>query len=106
VPDDRVQVLKKTNGLQVVQRSAVGVYYATLNTKKPPLDDVRVRQAINYAVDKNTLITLAIGGQGKPATSLVASAFGVYDPGVKKYPYDPEKAKSLLKAAGQDKGFT
>jgi peptide/nickel transport system substrate-binding protein len=57
-------------------------------------------------VDKNKLLKLAVGGQGKPATSLVASAFGVYDPNVQKYPYDFAKAKSLLQAAGADKGFS
>jgi len=106
VPDNQVTFLRKASGIQVVQRSAVGVYYATLNTKKPPLNDVRVRQAINYGVDKEKLIKLAVGGQGKPATSLVASAYGDYDPNVQKYPYDLAKAKALLKAAGADKGFS
>lgn len=106
VPDNRVNYLRKASGIQVIQRSAVGVYYATLNMKKPPLNDVRVRQAINYGVDKEKLIKLAAGGQGKPATSLVASAYGAYDPNVQKYPYDFAKAQSLLRAAGADKGFT
>lgn len=106
VPDDQVKSLEKASGIEVVQQPAVGVYYANLNTQKAPLTDVRVRQALNYAVDKNALVQLAIGGQGKPAKSIVGSAYGPYfDPTVPAYEYDPEKAKSLMAAAGQSGGF-
>ncbi len=79
---------------------AAGVYYANLNHKMKPLDDLRVRQAISYAVDRESIVDLVLDGQGKPATSLLASAFGDYNPDVEPYTYDPEKAKALLAEAG------
>lgn len=105
VPVDKIKSLANETGLKVVKRPAVGVDYCYINTTLKPLDDVRVRQAINYAVDKDKLITLVLDGQGKPAVSPLASAFGAFNPNVTKYTYDPDKAKSLLKEAGVDKGF-
>src|SRR5579884_3998992 len=105
LPVDKIKELETYPGLKVVKRPAVGVDYCYINTTLKPLDDVRVRQAINYAVDKDKLITLVLDGQGKPAVSPLASAFGDFNPNVMKYPHDPEKAKSLLTAAGVDKGF-
>ena len=58
------------------QRS--GVYWAYFNQSIKPLDNVRVRPAINYAVDKDALVQLVLDGNGTPATSALASAFGDY----------------------------
>lgn len=105
VPDNQVSTLQDLDDIQIIQRAASGTYYAYLNTTVAPLDDVRVRQAINYAVDKETLVKLAISGQGKPADSLVGSAFGAYDGSVEKYEFDLDKAKALMEEAGQSEGF-
>ncbi len=108
VPVDKIGALKRNPDLSVYTRSAVGVYYSYINTKIKPLDDVRVRKALNYAVDKEKIIALVLDGNGKPAHSAVGSAFGYYDPATEKigYAHDPDKAKALLKEAGQDGGFS
>jgi peptide/nickel transport system substrate-binding protein len=105
VPIDKIRSLEETQGVSVYTRPAVGVYYAYLNTKQAPLDNVLVRQAINYAVDKDAIVQLVLDGNGVPATSALASAFGDYNPNVPTYPYDPEKAKALLAEAGLADGF-
>lgn len=74
-----------------------------INTKKGKLADVRVRQALNYAVDKETLAKTLYLGYAVPADGqlLTKGHFG-YNPEVKAYPYDPAKAKALLKEAGAE----
>jgi peptide/nickel transport system substrate-binding protein len=105
MPVDKIKSLESEPGIKVVKRDAVGVFYANLNTKIAPMDDVRVRQAINYAIDKEKLISLVLDGQGKPAISPVASAFGAFDPTVTQYTYDPDKAAALMEEAGHESGF-
>jgi peptide/nickel transport system substrate-binding protein len=106
VPTDKINSLSSESGIKVVTRPAVGVYYACLNQKIPPLDDLKVRQAINHAIDRDSLVSLVLDGNGTPATSVLASAFADYDPNLTQYPYDPDKAKALMAEAGQEAGFT
>jgi peptide/nickel transport system substrate-binding protein len=74
-----------------------------LNYKLAPTNDLRVRQAINYAVDKEAIIKNVLFGAGTPSKSVIASdTFGGKDSGY--YKYDPEKAKALLKEAGVANG--
>ena len=71
-----------------------------INNKKKPLDDLRVRQAIAYAIDRKAIIDGAMNGLGTP----IGSHLTPNDPGyvdlTGQYPHDPEKAKALLKEAG------
>jgi len=72
-----------------------------INIDNPPLDDVRVRQALNYAVDKEALAEALYGGYAGVAQGqiLTSGHFG-YNPDVTAYPYDPAKAQELLEEAG------
>lgn len=74
-----------------------------INANKGKLADVRVRQALNYAVDKDALAQSLYLGYAVPADGqiLTKGHFG-YNPNVKAYPYDPDKAKALLKEAGAE----
>jgi peptide/nickel transport system substrate-binding protein len=105
VPTDKIRSLQNEDGIVVVTRPAVGVYYAYLNMQVEPFGDVRVRQAVNHAVDRDAIVQLVLDGNGTPATNMLASAFGDYKPDVTQYPYDPEKAKALLAEAGLADGF-
>lgn len=80
-----------------------GIY---LNISKPPLNDIRVRQAIAHAIDSKTLVNEVIGNDAGsvPKGPVTTGYFGAADVGI--YNYDPEKAKELLKEAGYDKGLT
>jgi len=81
------------------------VYMIGMNTFKAPLNDVRVRQALNYAVDKQSLLRAFWDGQGQVLGSAVSpSSFG-YTSSVKPYPYNPQKAKELLAEAGYPQGL-
>jgi peptide/nickel transport system substrate-binding protein len=71
-----------------------------------PLADARVRQALNYAVNKSAIIENLFQGLTTPATQGVShQAFG-FNPNLEPYPYDPEKAKALLKDSGYPDGFS
>jgi peptide/nickel transport system substrate-binding protein len=76
------------------------VYYVTLANNKPPFDDVRVRQALNYAVDTDAIIKAVVGGYATKATGIIAPSIKGYTDKVAKYHYDPAKAKALLAEAG------
>ena len=76
-----------------------------LNTKSKPLDDIRVRQALNYATDREALVRTQLRGFGTPANSPLAPADFAYDPQTRGYPYDLERAKALLAKAGYPNGF-
>jgi peptide/nickel transport system substrate-binding protein len=75
-------------------------------TQDSPLKDVRVRQALNYAVDKKTIISRLIGASGEETVALLTSRDFGFNPDVKAYPYDPGKARQLLAAAGYPNGFS
>jgi ABC-type transport system substrate-binding protein len=98
IPDlDR---LKRRRGLKVVSALGSQQYYIAINNRKPPLNDVRVRWALNYAVDKEGIIRTALLGTAKIATAVYINTTvdGYVYAGT--YPYDPERAKKLLDEAG------
>src|SRR5258708_37032672 len=75
-----------------------------LDMRYPPFDKKLVRQAANYAINKQSIIQKLMGGLGtQVATNVQPAAFG-FDPDVKPYPYDPKKAKELLAQAGYPRG--
>ena len=78
-----------------------------LNNTVAPFDDVRVRQALSYAVDKQGIIDIAFDGYGSPIGTSIYPAFGKYfdESLVGYYPHNVEKAKSLLAEAGYPDGF-
>lgn len=98
IPD--IQRFKSVRGFKVQQELGSQQYYITINTRKPPLNDVRVRQALNYAVDKEGIIRTVFLGLAKPATAVyINSTVDGYSPGG-SYPYDPNRARQLLDEAG------
>ncbi|NLK08965.1 MAG: ABC transporter substrate-binding protein [Firmicutes bacterium] len=81
------------------------IFIVLTTTDGGPLADKRVRQALNYAVDKEAIVRALLGGYGYVlASPLPNNAFG-FDPTLQSYPYEPEKAKQLLKEAGFQEGF-
>jgi peptide/nickel transport system substrate-binding protein/oligopeptide transport system substrate-binding protein len=78
--------------------------YITMNVKMKPFDDVRVRKAVNMAINKDRIIQI-INGRAIPANQPLPSRIPGYDPNYKGYPYDVAQAKDLLKQAGLADGF-
>lgn len=79
------------------------VAFVWIGEDQAPLNDLRVRQAINYALDREGIIKSVFAGIGTPASQLVIKGINGYNPDLKPWPYDPSKAKQLLaqaKAAG------
>lgn len=94
-------------GGRVLSVPAGTVYTLALNTTKPnsPFADIRVRQAVNYAVDKDQIVRAlyrnAVTPSGQPAASVIAG----FDPAIAPFPYDPPRARALLADAGYANGF-
>lgn len=96
---DAVKLLGDDPGLQVLQFPGSNVNLLTINCSQPPLNDVRVRQAIASAVDREGLIRDLLLGQGKIAHSIIPEESWAYTPGT-TYTFDPATAKRLLDEAG------
>ncbi|MSO93871.1 MAG: ABC transporter substrate-binding protein [Rhodospirillales bacterium] len=97
--------MKKDPALQVMEQEGLNVGYLAFNTEKKPFNDKRVRQALNYAVNKQAIIDAVFLGTGKAATNPIPPTIWSYNEKVKDYPYDPAKAKALLAEAGYPNGF-
>jgi peptide/nickel transport system substrate-binding protein len=106
IPAFMVPQLSKSKDLEIQSPTSLRVVFFPINTlKEGPLQDKRVRQALNYAIDKEAIIKGILKGSAIQTPTIVSPlAFG-YDGSIKPYPYDPEKAKALLKEAGYEKGF-
>ncbi|MBC8028803.1 MAG: ABC transporter substrate-binding protein [Pyrinomonadaceae bacterium] len=96
---DAVKLLGEDPNLQVLQFSGSNLNLLTINCSQPPLNDVRVRQALAYAVDREGLIRDLLLGQGKIAHSILPEESWAYITG-QTYSFDPTKAKMLLDEAG------
>ncbi|MCB2108980.1 MAG: hypothetical protein KDE14_14825 [Rhodobacteraceae bacterium] len=104
-----IQLIEQDGGKSFTGKDAGVLGVTFVLSKLPdghPLKDKRVRQALNYAVNKQAYIDTVFGGQTVVASQpAVESSFG-YNPDLEPYPYDPEKAKALLAEAGFADGFS
>ncbi|MEV4198022.1 ABC transporter substrate-binding protein [Micromonospora globbae] len=89
-------------GFQVIDRPAFNILYLGINQKNPKLKDLRVRQAIAYALNRQQLVQTKGPGGAKVADEFMPDTVLGYAPDVQKYEYNPEKAKQLLKEAGAE----
>jgi len=108
IPPDEVGKITQS-GVARIEVSTLGGFVIMVkitNYLMPgPWEDVRVRRAINYAVDMDTILKTVLEGYGQVlGVPLEKEAFG-YDPNIKWYGYDPEKARALLREAGYPNGF-
>jgi ABC-type transport system substrate-binding protein len=84
---------------------ALRLWYVALNTTRGPLKDVRVRQALNHAVDVRTILDKLLGGRGRLAAGVIPPSLEGADTARAPYAYDPALARKLLASAGYAKGF-
>jgi len=106
LPPAHVSVLEQYQGVEVIETPGARAFWVALNTTKEPLDDVRVRQALNYATDRQGLIDSILWGSGTVANSPVSPGNFGYDETLEAYPHDPERARELLAEAGYEDGFS
>ncbi|GIO96569.1 glutathione ABC transporter substrate-binding protein [Paenibacillus lautus] len=104
MPTEQVSEVEGDSNIVIDKTDSTIVRYITLNTMKKPYDDVKVRQAINYAIDKDAYIKVVKSGLGSKLNSSMSSMTQYYAE-QSGYEYDPEKAKSLLAEAGYPDGF-
>jgi ABC-type transport system substrate-binding protein len=106
IPPAQFQSVMEDSALksQVVIGKQLQTSYLALNVKVPPLDDLKVRQAINMAVNKERIVRL-INNRAVPASQPLPPAMPGHDPGYKGYAFDPEGARKLLAEAGHPDGF-
>lgn len=106
IPPQDIQQFQENSDFQVLLPPIPGSpQILPLNAAKFPTDDIAVRQAINYAVDTETIVDTLFFGTLKPAKGPLAASTWSYNPAVEAYfPFDPEKASQLLADAGWTSG--
>ncbi|WP_438303919.1 ABC transporter substrate-binding protein [Streptomyces sp. HUAS TT11] len=90
----------RSGGLTVAGGAGMNNLFLMFNTRHKPFDDVRVRQALHYAVDTRKMVEVALKGHGRPSSSFLDEANPGYRRAGTVYDHDPGKAKRLLKEAG------
>lgn len=104
MPAEQIKVLQNYSNVDIIVQPSIVVRYLFLNNLQKPFTDPRVRQAINYAINKEALAKVAFSGYARPVTGVVPEKI---DMAAKTgpWPYDPKKARELLKEAGYPQGF-
>jgi ABC-type transport system substrate-binding protein len=96
---------RKNKDLKVMFKPAMSVRSAYLNTSRGPLKDVRVRRAIVHAVNRKAILEHVLGNTGRLGSSILNPNTWTFTTDIRKYAYDPARAKKLLAEAGYAKGF-
>lgn len=91
--------------LQLLKQEGLNIGYLSLNAAMPPFTDVRVRRAVNMAVDKATIVDAVYRGAGVVAKNPIPPTLWSYNDDVRDYPFDPAAAQKLLAEAGFPEGF-
>ena len=103
-PDD-IPLIQGNSGLELLSQLSLNVGYLAMNMEKPPFDDLRVRLAINHAINKTVIVEQLYQGLAIPAKGPIPPTLWSYDDSIEDYAYDPELAKQLLAEAGYPNGF-
>lgn len=106
LPVDAIRDVERHPDLEVRPVTGTRSYFVEFNTRRPPFNDPRVRQAINYAVDVNLVIDQLLNGLAQPTTTILSPLSFGHNDDLSPYPYDPEKAKALLAEAGYADGLS
>lgn len=102
-PPDNVAQFRDDAGFEVVEAVGPHVWYVMLNAKEGPFADKRVRQAVNYAVNKESLVNDVLQGTASVSAGPIPPAFNwAYNEEVEPYPYNPDRARELLAEAGAE----
>ena len=101
-----LDAIRKDPKITVLEQPGLNVGYLAYNTQKKPFDDVRVRKAVNMAIDKQAIIKAVYLSAGVAATNPIPPSMWSYNKAIKDDPYDPAAAKKLLAEAGYPNGFS
>lgn len=106
IPPTALEMLEGDANVAVIAEPSMNLGYIALNNTRAPLDNKLVRQALNYAVDKEYIADTLFLGTSVVAEGVLPPGMLGYKAGRKSYPHDPEKAKALLAEAGFADGLT
>jgi peptide/nickel transport system substrate-binding protein len=103
VPPDNVSTFADDAGFTVYEQAGPHLWFLILNLKEEPFSDVRVRRAVNHAINKQSLVDNVLSGTATVATGPIPAAFSwAYNEELEPYPYDPDKARELIAEAGAE----
>ena len=100
-----ISEIRQNPALKLLAQPGMNVGYLAMNMDKPPFDNRLVRLAINHAIDKQSLADNLYQGMAIPAKNPIPPTLWSYNDTIRAYPYDPEKARQLLRQAGYPEGF-
>ena len=103
---ENLAMIERDARFNVLYGTGEGEMILAVNNGAPPFDDVRVRRALNHAVDKQAVIDAALFGYGAPIGSHFPPHHPSYEDLSDRYPYDPARARALLAEAGYGEGFS
>lgn len=104
-PRERVAELQKTPGVQIKTFASTNRYYLGINVQRKPFDDLRVRQAINAALDRTAILRRAFAGLGTPSEAMYTPGIPwAYNPNARPPSYNPTQAEQWLDDAGARRG--
>jgi peptide/nickel transport system substrate-binding protein len=105
LPIDMIDKLAQTPGIKIKLANDWRIVFGIMNCRKPPFDNLKVRQAISYAVKYDDLVKFVEKDRVKRISGTMMEGFLGYDPNLFRYEYNLEKAKELMKEAGFPNGF-
>ena len=106
VPPELAETMQYSPNVKISQTPSLRMIFVEFNPFKPPFNDVRVRKALNYGVNKSELIEKILGNYATRIKGVILPGWLGYNPNaLRDYSYDPEVAKLLLKEAGYPNGF-
>lgn len=101
-----LDAMRKDSNVKLLEQPGLNIGYLAYNTTKKPFDDVRVRKAVNMAIDKKAIVSAVYLSTGIPATNPIPPGQWSYNKALKDDAFNPAEAKKLLTAAGYPNGFT
>jgi peptide/nickel transport system substrate-binding protein len=105
LPPRQKAIVERSANIKVFNGPTLYVFQIFLNWAKPPFDDIRVRKAFNFAIDREAFVKAALAGLAEPAYMNLPKSHWAYDKSVAElYPYNPDMARKLLAEAGFKEG--
>ena len=97
---DNLPDLEADKNITVFERDGTRLFYLGLNVEKAPWDNLKLRQAVAHAIDREAIIDVVLSGKGLSQTTILNRGLWSFDDEMEGFPYDVEKAKALLKESG------
>lgn len=105
IPPERVAEITRSSNLRAEKIPAIRIFFFAFNTRVPPFNNVKLRQAINYAVNKRAIVSSVMQGNAVQRAAVASPGIDGYIRDLAPYSYDPARAKRLMAEAGFPNGF-